>query len=75
VDTLFPWQRENTITEETFSVGLCRDNIIRNIQLRVRVVTCEKLVQFGNPEQGERPPLEAVTEQQLVKTEKTLRVL
>jgi hypothetical protein len=33
---------------------------------------CEKLVdeargQFGNPEEGERPPLEAATEQRLVK--------
>jgi hypothetical protein len=31
--------------------------------------------QFGNPEEGGRPPLEAATEQQLGKTEKTLCVL
>jgi hypothetical protein len=36
----------------------------------------EKLVawirgQFGNLEEGERPPLEAATKQRLVKTEKT----
>jgi hypothetical protein len=35
---------------------------------------CEKLVaeawgQFGNPEEGERPSLEAVTRQRLVKTQ------
>jgi hypothetical protein len=35
---------------------------------------CEKLVvearvQFGNPEEGEYPSLEAVTEQRLVKTQ------
>jgi hypothetical protein len=34
---------------------------------------CEKLVaeargQFGNPEEGERPPLVAATEQRVVKT-------
>jgi hypothetical protein len=34
---------------------------------------CEKLVaeargQFGNPEEGERPPLEAATRQRLVRT-------
>jgi hypothetical protein len=31
--------------------------------------------QFGNPEKGKRPPLEAATKQQLVKNEKTLRML
>jgi hypothetical protein len=31
--------------------------------------------QFGNPEEGERPPLEVATKQRLVKTEKTLCVL
>jgi hypothetical protein len=31
--------------------------------------------QFGNPEKGESPPLEAATKQQLVKTEKALCVL
>jgi hypothetical protein len=31
--------------------------------------------QFRNPEEGERPPLEAATKQRLVKTEKTLCVL
>jgi hypothetical protein len=37
---------------------------------------CEKLVaeargQFGNPEEGELPPLEAAIEQRLVKTQQT----
>jgi hypothetical protein len=37
---------------------------------------CEKLVaedrgQFRNPEEGERPPLEAATEQRLAKTQQT----
>jgi hypothetical protein len=32
-------------------------------------------LQFGNPEEEERPPLESDTEQRLVKTEKTLCVL
>jgi hypothetical protein len=46
-------------------------------QWRVAVVGSEKMVaeagvQFGNPEEGERPPLEADTKQRLVKTEKTL---
>jgi hypothetical protein len=31
-------------------------------------LVAEALGQFGNPEDGERPPLEAVTRQQLVKT-------
>jgi hypothetical protein len=34
--------------------------------------------QFGNPEEGERPPFEAVTRQRLVKTqhtEKTVRAI
>jgi hypothetical protein len=31
--------------------------------------------QFGNPEKGERPPLEAATKQRLVKTGKTLCAL
>jgi hypothetical protein len=31
--------------------------------------------QFGNPEEGERPLLEAATEQRLEKTEKNLGVL
>jgi hypothetical protein len=31
--------------------------------------------QFGNPEEGARLPLEAITKQQLVKTGKTLCVL
>jgi hypothetical protein len=30
---------------------------------------------FGNPEEGERPPLEAAAKQHLVKTEKTLCML
>jgi hypothetical protein len=29
--------------------------------------------QFGNPQEGEGPPLEAVTRQQLVKTQQTKR--
>jgi hypothetical protein len=41
----------------------------------VRCCNCDKLVaeargQFGNPEEGERPPLEAVT-RRLVKTQQT----
>jgi hypothetical protein len=49
-------------------------------RLRVAVVRSEKLVaeargQFGNPEEGKRPPFEAATKQRLVKTEKTLCVL
>jgi hypothetical protein len=35
---------------------------------------CVRL-EFGNPEEGEHPPLEAATDQQLGKTEKTLYVL
>jgi hypothetical protein len=31
--------------------------------------------EFGNPEEGERPPLEAATKQRLEKNEKTLCVL
>jgi hypothetical protein len=31
--------------------------------------------QFGSPEEGKRPPLEAATKQQLVKAEKILCVL
>jgi hypothetical protein len=31
--------------------------------------------QFGNTEEGERPPLEPATKQKLMKTEKTLCVL
>jgi hypothetical protein len=30
---------------------------------------------FGNPEEGERPPLEAATKRRLVRTEEALRVL
>jgi hypothetical protein len=37
------------------------------------VAEAEKL--FENPQEGERPPLEAATKQRLVKTEKTLCVL
>jgi hypothetical protein len=42
----------------------------------VVIFCCEKLLaavrgQFGNPEEGECPPLEAVTRQRLVKTEQT----
>jgi hypothetical protein len=50
-------------------------------RLRVVVVRSEKLVdetgqgQFGNPEEGERPPLKAATKQRLMKTEKILCVL
>jgi hypothetical protein len=38
------------------------------------ICCCEKLVaeargQFGNPEEGERPPLKAVTRQRLLKTQ------
>jgi hypothetical protein len=48
--------------------------------LRVAVVRGEKLVaeaggQFWNPEEGESPPLKAVTKQRLVKTEKTMRAV
>jgi hypothetical protein len=49
--------------------------------LDVAVVGSEKLVdkageQFGNPEEGERPPLQATTKQRrLVKTEKALSML
>jgi hypothetical protein len=42
----------------------------------VVVRCCEKLVaeargQFGSTEEGERPPLEAVTRERLVKTQQT----
>jgi hypothetical protein len=30
--------------------------------------------QFGNPEEGKRPPLEAVTRQRLVKTKQTEKI-
>jgi hypothetical protein len=49
-------------------------------QFSVAVVRSEKLVteaqgEFANPEEEERPPLEAATKQRLVKTEKALCVL
>jgi hypothetical protein len=49
-------------------------------QLRVAVVRSEQIgswgrAEFGKPEEGERPPLEAAAKQRLVKTEKTLCVL
>jgi hypothetical protein len=31
--------------------------------------------EFGNPEEGERPPIETATKQRVVKTEETLCVL
>jgi hypothetical protein len=35
------------------------------------MLVAEARGQFGNPEKGERPPLEAVTRQRLVKTQQT----
>jgi hypothetical protein len=46
----------------------------RNIRLRLKLAA-EAGEQFGNPEERERPPLEAATEQLPMKTQKTLRVL
>lgn len=49
-------------------------------ELRAAAMTSEKLVaeaedSSGTQRKGERPPLQAATKQQLVKTEKTLCVL
>jgi hypothetical protein len=38
------------------------------------MVVAEARGQFGNPEEGERPPLEAVTSQRLVKTQQTEKI-
>jgi hypothetical protein len=47
-------------------------------QLRVTVVTCEKMTNYtksSRPRGSERPLLEVTTKQRLVKTEKTLCLL
>jgi hypothetical protein len=38
-------------------------------------VVAEARGQFGNPEEGERPPLKAATRQRLVKTQRTEKTL
>jgi hypothetical protein len=43
--------------------------------VRSETLVAEAGDSFENPEEGERPPLEAATKQRLVKTEKTLCVL
>jgi hypothetical protein len=103
VDTLFPWQWENTqYWKRHFLCSSCQGYIMRTScwdslyeevggrwppacedvspeaeehqqlsQLRVAIVSWG-WGQFGNPEEGERPPLKAANKQWLGKTEKTL---
>jgi hypothetical protein len=59
-------------------MGTSSSNVIESVESS----SCEKWEagswgqgQFRNPEEGECPPLEAATKQQLMKTEKTLCVL
>jgi hypothetical protein len=46
--------------------GCCRSDVV---SCRCQKLVTEARGQFWNPEEGERPPLEAVTRRQLVKTE------
>jgi hypothetical protein len=65
--------KEHTAMEDTFSVQSVPGDIQWELQLsEVRSWHWEW---FGNPEEGEHPPLEAATKHWLVKTEKTLCVL
>jgi hypothetical protein len=72
VETFFtPAPRENAIMEETFSVWFVPELYNGDY----REAGSGGRGQFENLEEGECPPLEAVTKQRLVTTEKTLCVL
>jgi hypothetical protein len=61
---VFPGTGEHAIMEKSFYLRFVLGYMTRTTSS----------VGFGNPEEGERPPLEVTTKQRLVKTEKTLCV-
>jgi hypothetical protein len=71
-----PATREHAIMEEKFSVrcvpGLYNEDYA---VMRSEKLVAEAWGQFGNLEEGERPPFEAAAKQRLVKTGKILCML